>query len=109
MRFNRLGVFTYSHEEGTSGYELEDDVPDDVKQERAAKLMSVQEEIAAEWNQTFVGKELTVLIDRLEGEHFVGRTEGDSPEVDNEVLISVHNQYLRLGDFVQVRITGADA
>ncbi len=109
MRFNRLGVFTYSHEEGTSGYELEDDVPDDVKQERAAKLMSVQEEIAAEWNQTFVGKELTVLIDRLEGEHFVGRTEGDSPEVDNEVLISVHNQYLRLGDFVQVHITGADA
>ena len=64
--------------------------------------MSVQEEIAAEWNQTFVGKELTVLIDRLEGEHFVGRNRRRLSEVDNEVLISVHNQYLRLGDFVQV-------
>lgn len=109
MRFDRLGVFTYSHEEGTSGFELEDDVPAEVKQERAARLMEVQEQISAEINEAKVGKTFKTLIDRVEGGYFVGRTEGDSPEVDNEVLIPANSQYLRIGDFAMVKITSADS
>lgn len=105
MRFERLGVFTYSHEENTHAYLLEDDVPEAIKQERANEIMAIQREISAEHNEALNGRELRVLIDRMEGDFFVGRTEYDSPEVDNEVLVSA--EYLSIGDFVQVRITDA--
>lgn len=107
MKFNRLGVFTYSHEEGTSGYELEDNIPQEEKQRRAAEIMEVQQDISYQLNQEKVGQTLKVLIDKKEGEYFVGRTEADSPEVDNEVLISAKDNYVRLGDFCKVTITSA--
>ncbi len=108
VRFDRLGVFQYSHEEGTRAYEFEDDVPEEVKAERAARLMEIQQNISLEKNQEKIGKVYKVLFDRKEGEYFIGRTDGDSPEVDNEVLVSAKNQYLRVGDFAQVRITDAE-
>jgi ribosomal protein S12 methylthiotransferase len=108
-RFERLGVFTYSHEENTSAYLLNDDVPEDVKQDRAQTVMEVQENISAEINEEKVGKTFKVLIDRLEGGKFIGRTEHDSPEVDNEVIISADENYLRIGDFVNIKITEASA
>ena len=107
MRFDRLGVFQYSHEEDTRAYELEDDVPAEVKAERANRLMEIQQSISLEYNEAKVGKTFKVLFDRKEGEHFVGRAEFDSPEVDNEVLVSAKDQYVRLGDFAQVHITDA--
>ncbi|NOT37227.1 MAG: 30S ribosomal protein S12 methylthiotransferase RimO [Saprospiraceae bacterium] len=103
-RFNRLGVFTYSHEEGTTAYELDDIITDEIKQERAQELMNIQSQISLEHNQAFIGKVLKVIIDRKEGSHYIGRTEMDSPEVDNEVLIDA-NQYCRVGDFVKIRVT----
>ena len=106
-RFDRLGIFTYSHEENTHAYNYDDDVPDDVKQERANIVMALQEEISLALNQEKVGKELKVLVDRLEGGVYFARTEFDSPEVDNEVLIETADQHLRIGDFVTVKITGA--
>lgn len=106
-RFERLGVFTYSHEDGTHAYTLTDDVPDELKDERAAELMAIQEEISLELNQKKIGKRMKVLIDRMEGEHFIARSEFDSPEVDNEVIIQDHDNYLRIGDFIQVEITDA--
>ena len=109
QRFDRLGVFTYSHEENTHAFALEDDVPDEVKQERADAIMAVQSEISEELNQKKVGRTFKVLIDRKEGDHFVGRTEFDSPDVDNEVLIPAGENYLRIGDFVQVEIVGSEA
>lgn len=108
MRFDRLGVFTYSHEENTHAYSLVDDVPDEEKQERADQIMAVQQDISLELNQQKVGKEYKVLIDRIEKDHFIGRTEFDSPEVDNEVLITAKDQYLRIGDFVNVKIDSAE-
>lgn len=108
VRFDRLGVFQYSHEEGTRAYEFEDDVPEDVKADRASRLMEIQQGISLEKNQEKIGKIYKVLIDRKEGEYFIGRTEGDSPEVDNEVLVPAKNQYLRVGDFAQVRIADAE-
>jgi len=107
-KFDRLGVFTYSHEEGTSGYELKDDVAEEVKQQRAAEIMELQQEISSELNQRKIGKTFRVLIDGKEGNHFIGRTEADSPEVDNEVLISAEKNYLRIGDFAEVKIISAD-
>lgn len=108
MRFDRVGVFQYSHEESTRAYELEDDVPAELKQERANRLMEIQQSISEEKNQALVGTKQRVLIDRKEGEYFVGRTEGDSPEVDNEVLIRAEGDtYLRVGDFAQVHINEA--
>lgn len=109
MRFDRLGVFTYSHEEGTSGYALVDDVPAEEKAARAARVMEVQEEISMEINQLRVGKTYKVLIDRLEGGYFIGRTMYDSPEVDNEVLIDAARHYVRVGDFVDAHILRAEA
>jgi len=109
QRFDRLGVFTYSHEEGTSGYELVDDVPQEVKEERAQRLMELQEEISESLNQNRVGQMETVLVDRIEGDWFVARSERDSPEVDNEVLISAKDHFLRIGDFVSVRIDRSEA
>lgn len=107
QRFSRLGVFTYSHEEGTPGHVLEDDVPDEIKQQRAAEVMEVQQNISFELNEAKVGQTLKVLIDKKEGGYFVGRTEADSPEVDNEVLIPAATNYCRIGDFAQVKITDA--
>jgi len=108
-RFERLGVFPYSHEEKTHSHSMNDDVPEDIKQDRAETVMQLQESISEEINQTKVGKTFKVLIDRMEGGQFVGRTEHDSPEVDNEVLISAENTYLPIGDFVDVKITESSA
>jgi ribosomal protein S12 methylthiotransferase len=108
MRFERLGVFTYSHEDSTRAHIAQDDVEEEVKQERAAELMSIQEDISRELNQQKVGNTYKVLIDRKEGGFFIGRTEFDSPEVDNEVLIDATKAYLRVGDFAQVHITSAE-
>ena len=107
MRFDRLGVFTYSHEENTSAFKLEDDIPQEVKEQRAAELMEIQSAISFELNQEKVGQTFKVLIDRKEGVSFIGRTEFDSPEVDNEVMIPAQKNYLRIGDFASVTITNA--
>ena len=108
-RFERLGVFTYSHEEDTHSYTMKDDVPDEVKQQRLEAIMELQEGISEEINAEKVGKKYRVLIDRFEGGQYVGRTEHDSPEVDNEVLINSDDSYLRVGDFCEVVITSASA
>lgn len=107
MRFERLGCFTYSHEENTHAYQLEDNVPEEVKQERANIIMEIQSQISWELNQEKIGKTFRCIIDRKEGNHFVGRTEFDSPDVDNEVLIDATKFYVKTGDFVDVRITDA--
>ena len=107
MRFDRLGVFTYSHEENTHAYLLNDDVPADEKQERANEIMEVQRGISYDLNQARIGQTYKVLIDRVEGGYFIGRTEFDSPEVDNEVLIPLNDSYARVGDFAQVKIADA--
>ena len=107
QRFDRLGVFTYSHEENTHAYKLVDDVPEALKEERANQLMELQQEISLELNQAKVGQKIQVLVDRLESGTYFARTEFDSPEVDNEVLIDASQHYLRLGDMVTVKITGA--
>jgi ribosomal protein S12 methylthiotransferase len=108
MRFERLGVFTYSHEENTHAYLLKDDMPVKEKQRRAELVMEIQQGISMEKNQELIGRELKVLIDRVEGDQFVGRTEYDSPEVDNEVLITKKDSYVRIGDFVTVQIVDAE-
>ncbi len=107
QRFERLGIFTYSHEENTHAFNLEDDVPEEVKRQRADEVMAIQQEISLNKNQEHIGKEYRVLVDRVEGDHFVARTEYDSPDVDNEVLIPAENTYLRLGDFAKVKIVDA--
>ena len=107
-RFDRLGVFAYSHEEDTHAFNLTDDVPEEVKQQRIDEIMEIQQDISLELNQAKVGKTFKVLIDRREGDYFSGRTEHDSPEVDNEVLINGTDQYLRIGDFANIEITGAE-
>jgi len=107
MRFERLGCFTYSHEENTHAYNLEDNVPEDVKQQRANEIMEIQSQISWELNQEKIGEELKVVIDRKEGDYFVGRTEFDSPDVDNEVLIDAAGTYLKTGEYANVRITDA--
>ena len=106
-RFERLGCFTYSHEENTHAYELEDNVPQEVKQERANEIMQIQSQISWELNQTKVGKIYKCVIDRKQGSHFVGRTEIDSPDVDNEVLIDAEKFYLKTGDFAMIQIIEA--
>jgi ribosomal protein S12 methylthiotransferase len=107
MRFDRLGIFNYSHEENTHAYLVNDDVPEEVKQFRSDEIMAVQQGISEELNQAKVGQTLKVMVDRKESGYFVGRTEFDSPEVDNEVLIPAE-QYARLGDFVTVKINKAE-
>ena len=104
MRFERLGCFTYSHEENTHAYNLEDDVPQEVKQERANEIMKIQSEISWEHNQKKVGKIYRCVIDRKQGDYFVGRTEIDSPDIDNEVLIDAKKYYLKTGDFANLLI-----
>jgi ribosomal protein S12 methylthiotransferase len=107
-RFDRLGIFTYSHEDDTHAFTLEDDVPAKVKKERADRIMELQAGISYELNQLKVGKTYKVLFDRVEGDYFIGRTEFDSPEVDNEVLLLKSDGFVRLGDFANVIITSAD-
>ena len=107
QRFDRLGVFAYSHEENTHAYNLEDDVPAEVKQQRVDEVMALQMEISRELNQQKVGQTFKVLIDRKEGGYFIGRTEFDSPDVDNEVLIPAEDIYLKIGDFCQVAVEEA--
>ena len=107
MRFERLGCFTYSHEENTHAYNLEDDVPQEIKQARANEIMELQSQISWELNQAKIGQTLRVIIDRKEGQHFVGRTEFDSPDVDNEVLIDATKVYLKTGEYTTVTITDA--
>ncbi|MBS1980814.1 MAG: 30S ribosomal protein S12 methylthiotransferase RimO [Bacteroidetes bacterium] len=105
-RFDRLGVFAYSHEEQTHSFSLKDDVPEKTKQKRVDQLMELQQGISLQLNQAKIGKTFTVLVDRKEGGSYIGRTEFDSPEVDNEVIL-VTNDHLRLGDFVEAKVTGA--
>ncbi len=107
MQFERLGVFMYSHEEDTIAYGLEDDVPAEIKQERANYLMEIQQDISYAKNEAKISQTFKVLFDRKEGGYFIGRTEFDSPEVDNEVLVSAENQYVRIGDFAMVEIVDA--
>ncbi|HEA30659.1 MAG TPA: 30S ribosomal protein S12 methylthiotransferase RimO [Leeuwenhoekiella sp.] len=108
MRFERLGCFTYSHEENTHAYNLEDDVPEEVKMDRANEIMAIQSQISWELNQQKIGKEFKVVIDRKEGNQYIGRTEFDSPDVDNEVLIDATQYYLKTGEFTTVKITEAE-
>jgi ribosomal protein S12 methylthiotransferase len=107
MKFDRLGVFTYSHEDNTHAHSLADDIPEEVKEQRAEQLMEVQQEISFNINQEKIGKTYKVLFDRAEGGYFIGRTEFDSPEVDNEVLVDAKDNYVRLGDFANIKITNA--
>lgn len=107
MKFERVGVFQYSHEENTSAHDFEDDVPAEVKEQRAAAIMEVQADISWDNNLAKIGKTFKVLFDRVEGEFFVGRTEFDSPEVDNEVLVKTEGNYVRIGDFAMIEIIDA--
>ena len=107
MRFERLGCFTYSHEENTHAYKLVDDVPAEVKQARANEIMALQSQISWELNQAKIGQTMAVVIDRKEGQYFIGRSEFDSPDVDNEVLIDASKVYLKTGEYSTVRITDA--
>jgi ribosomal protein S12 methylthiotransferase len=106
-RFERLGVFSYSHEENTHAYSFKDDVSPEIKQQRADALMELQQNISLELNQQRIGNTLKVIIDRKEGGNYIGRTEFDSPEVDNEVMIDAQDTYLRIGDFVHIKVTAA--
>ena len=108
MKFERVGVFQYSHEESTIAHDFEDDVPAEIKSERANAIMEIQQDISFDKNLEKIGQTLRVLFDRKEGEHFVGRTEFDSPEVDNEVLVNAKDNYVRIGDFANVKITKAE-
>ncbi len=109
MRFERLGVFQYSHEENTHAYNFNDDVPAEVKNQRAEAIMELQSGISYDLNQQKIGKTFKVLFDRIEGDYFIGRTEFDSPDVDNEVLVKIDdNTYLSVGDFANIKITNAD-
>ncbi len=107
MEFERVGVFQYSHEENTIAHDYEDDVPAELKADRANRIMEIQQSISFEKNDEKVGQTLRVLFDRKEGEFFVGRTESDSPEVDNEVLVPAAENFARIGDFAMVEITEA--
>lgn len=108
QEFERVGVFQYSHEENTRAHDFTDDIPAEVKAERAQRLMEVQQEISLRKNQAKIGQVFRTLFDRKEGKYFIGRTEADSPEVDNEVLVLAKNNYVRLGDFALVKITDAE-
>lgn len=108
IRFDRLGVFKYSHEENTSAYNLKDDVPERVKQQRAEEIMDLQTHISWQLNQEKIGKTFKVLFDRKEGDYFIGRTEFDSPDVDNEVLVRAEGNYIRVGDFQNIKIEKTD-
>ncbi len=106
-RFERMGCFAYSHEENTHAYNLEDDVPEDIKEQRVAELMEIQGQISFDLNQEKVGLVFKCIFDRKEGDHFIGRTEFDSPDVDNEVIVDATQHYIQIGQFVDIRITEA--
>ena len=106
-KFDRLGCFTYSHEENTGAYELEDNIPQKTKNERLNEIMEIQSQISWQLNQTKIGKNFKVLIDRKRGEYYVGRTQFDSPDVDNEVLINAKSNFIRVGEYVNAKITEA--
>ncbi len=108
QQFERVGVFQYSHEESTRAYDFPDDIPAEVKAERAQRLMDVQQDISYQKNEAKIGQVFRTLFDRKEGKYFIGRTEADSPDVDNEVLVPAKGNYVRLGDFANIRITGAE-
>lgn len=108
QRFDRLGCFTYSHEENTTAFELEDNIPDDIKQKRVEEIMDIQQQISWEKNQEKVGKIFKCIFDRKEGDYFVGRTEYDSPDVDNTVLVPAKDVYISIGEFAEVKITSAE-
>jgi len=107
MKFNRLGIFTYSHEEDTHAFSMEDDVHEKIKEERANSIMKLQNKISYNLNQKFIGKKLKVIIDRKQGEFSFGRTEFDSPEVDNEIIIKGNSRILKVGDFFNVIVKEA--
>jgi len=107
-RFDRLGIFAYSHEENTSAYKLKDNISAKIKQSRVEAIMEAQQQISNELNKQKIGKMYKVLFDRKEGNYYIGRTEFDSPEVDNEVLVDSKKFYVRLGDFANVRISSAE-
>lgn len=108
QRFDRLGCFTYSHEENTTAFVLEDNIPDEVKQRRVEEIMEVQQQISWEKNQEKIGKTFKCIFDRKEGDYFVGRTEYDSPDVDNTVLVPAKDVYISIGEFANVKITSAE-
>ncbi|WP_379964982.1 30S ribosomal protein S12 methylthiotransferase RimO [Epilithonimonas sp. UC225_85] len=108
QRFDRLGCFTYSHEENTTAYVLEDNIPDEVKQKRVEDIMEIQQQISWEKNQEKIGKTFKCIFDRKEGDYFVGRTEYDSPDVDNTVLVPAKDVYISIGEFADVKITSAE-
>ena len=107
-RFERLGCFKYSHEENTHAYNLIDNVSEQIKQKRINEIMKIQSRISRDKNQNLVGKVLKCVIDRKEGEFYIGRTEYDSPDVDNEVLVDAKKNYMKIGDFSNLRITSAN-
>jgi ribosomal protein S12 methylthiotransferase len=107
-RFDRLGIFTYSHEDNTHAFKLNDDVPAEIKLQRAQEIMELQQGISLELNQLKIGKTYKVLFDKKEGDYFVGRTEYDSPDVDNEVLLLAKDNFVRIGDFAKVKINSAE-
>ncbi len=107
MRFERLGCFAYSHEEQTHAYNLDDNVPENIKQQRIAEIMEIQSQISFELNQQKIGKTFKCLFDRKEGNQFIGRTEFDSPDVDNEVLVDATKHYIQIGRFINIKITDA--
>tara|TARA_B100000214_G_scaffold235724_1_gene172343 strand:- start:10592 stop:11905 length:1314 start_codon:yes stop_codon:yes gene_type:complete len=107
-KFDRLGVFTYSHEENTTAYNLQDDVPEKIKKLRAEEIMDIQSQISFDLNKKKIGQTFKVLFDRKEGNYFIGRTEFDSPDVDNEVLVDARYNYIRIGDFKNIKITRTD-
>ena len=107
-KFDRLGVFTYSHEENTHSFNLENDVSEEVKHQRAEEVMELQSSISYELNQNRIGETYKVIFDRKEGDYFIGRTEYDSPDVDNEVIVNAKDFYVRIGDFANIKITQAN-
>ena len=107
MRFERLGCFAYSHEEQTHAYKLEDNVPEDIKQQRVSEIMEIQSQISFELNQQKIGKVFRCLFDRKEGDQYIGRTEYDSPDVDNEVIVDATKHYIQIGQFIDIKITDA--
>ena len=107
MRFDRLGAFQYSHEENTGAYVLEDNVPEDVKFKRVNEIMEIQSQISWELNQQKIGKTFKCLFDRKDGEFFYGRTEFDSPDVDNDVIVDATKHYIKLGEFIDIKINEA--
>ncbi len=106
-KFERMGCFAYSHEENTAAFDLEDDVPEDIKEARVAELMEIQAQISFDLNQEKIGKAFQCIFDRKEGDHYIGRTEFDSPDVDNEVIVDATQHYIKIGEFINIKITEA--